>query len=349
MTLDPVFRSKAAIRQIEEDGFLEHMADSLIAQAETIEYIHGLMPEIIDGRFLHSVPPENGEIEFLQNNFFLTLFHSIFKSLGTDPDHLRFYVRANFCIKGIVTAGDNLFDDEEKMLLPFNLESGARFASILQLLTFDRLIHRVCDDTRKEGWLEESTANEVHRSLLNMLADIGTLEGSEEHGVDEILPVDEMIEKVHRVRGGSLFSLAFVPPKVIETGEMLEKFERAEKAIDHLGTAFQIVDDLTDFEFDLTRKSHNILVAAAVHEGDAAAKSAIASLLEGGEPTPNMVETVFGDCARSVLAKAEAEGRRAFEILQDLGFWFDPDRAALLVQAIVGLEGVSRIEELVGS
>ena len=349
MTLDPVFRSKAAIRQIEEDGFLEHMADSLVAQVETIEYVHELLPEIIDSRFLHSAEPENEEIEFLQNNFFLTLFHSIFKSLGTDPDHLRFYVRANFCIKGLVTAGDNLFDDEEKMLLPFNLESGARFASILQMLTFDRLMHRLCDDTRKEGWLDAATASEVHRSLLNMLADIGTLEGSEEDGVDEILTVDEMIETVHRVRGGSLFSLAFVPPKVIESGEVLEKFKEAERAIDHLGTAFQIVDDLTDFEFDLTRKSHNILVAAAHHDGDADARSAITDLLNGAEPTPGMVEGVFADCARSVLDRAEAEGRKAFEILKALGFWFDPERSDLLVQAIVGLEGVSRIEELVGS
>ena len=58
---------------------------------------------------------------------------------------------------------------------------------------------------------------------------------------------------------------------------------------------------------------------------------------------------VFADCARSVLDRAEAEGRKAFEILQDLGVGCNPERSGLLVQAIVGLEGVSRIEELVGS
>jgi hypothetical protein len=50
------------------------------------------------------------------------------------------------------------------------------------------------------------------------MARIGKLEGSEEGGVDEIPTPDEMVERVHRVRGGALFALAFVPPAVLEEG-----------------------------------------------------------------------------------------------------------------------------------
>lgn len=347
MTLDPIFRSKEAVRQIKEQGFLEKMADSLEAHRQTLRYIHGLMPEIIDKRCL--APTEEGKagLEFLQNHFFLILFHSIFKALGCDAKHLQFYGRLDFCIKGLVTAGDNLFDDEAKKLLPLQLDSaGHRFGSIVQLLCFDRLAHRVCDDAVADGWLTRQKAAAVHRGLLDRLVHIGTLEGSEERGVTQILPPDEMIEKVHRVRGGSLFSLAFIAPDVIEQGETRRRFQKAEKAIRDLGTAFQIVDDLTDFEFDLTRKSHNILFAAAYHSDDPAAQSAIRDLLNGAKPKPGIVEGVLADCAQFALSRAREEGRKAFRQLAELGFWFPPEHSDSLVHAIVGIEGVARMQSL---
>ncbi|MEW6359689.1 MAG: class 1 isoprenoid biosynthesis enzyme [Planctomycetota bacterium] len=346
MTLDPVFRSKEAVRQIQEDGFLQNMADSLRAHHDAIRHIHALMPEVLDGCYL-SPTDDEPEMEFLQTHFFLVLFHSLFKTLGCSPKRLTFYARANFCIKGIVTAGDNIFDDEAKKLLPLAVKNaGARFESILQMLCFDRLIHRVCEDAVADRWITREKARAFHRALLDRLAHIGTLEGSEENGVDDILPVNEMIEKVHRVRGGALFSLAFVAPGVIEEGETLARFREAEKAIRDLGTAFQIVDDLTDFEFDLTRKSHNILFGAAYHSEDATARSAIRDLLNGKKPERGMVEGVFAECAQLVLARARAEGRRAFDRLARLGFWFPPERSDSLVHAIVGIEGVARIESL---
>ncbi|MFC1671692.1 class 1 isoprenoid biosynthesis enzyme [Planctomycetota bacterium] len=347
MTLDPVFRSKEAVDQIKADGFLQNMADSYEAHQKAIRHIHGLMPDVLDRRYLREPEDDEGEIEFLQNHFFLILFHSVFNTIGPSPERMLFYSRLNFCIKGIVTAGDNLFDDEAKKLLPLDVDdAGTRFASILQMLCFDRLIHRVCDDAVADGCFTRDQAIAVHRGLLDRLASIGTLEGSEEKGVDEILTVDDMIEKVHRVRGGSLFSLAFVAPLILEDGDVRDRFEKAEQAIRDLGTAFQIVDDLTDFEFDLTRKSHNIVFAAAHHSEDEAERAAITRLLDGEQPEPNMVETVFRSCAASVLDRARGEGRSAFTQLAELGFWFPPEHSDRLIHAIVGIEGVGRMESL---
>ena len=178
MTLDPVFRSREAVDQIMEDGFLQNMADSYDAHQKAIAYIHGLMPDVLDKRYLQQAEGNEGEIEFLQNHFFLILFHSIFKTLGPGPERLLFYSRLNFCIKGVVTSGDNLFDDEAKKLLPLDVDNaGTRFASILQMLCFDRLIHRVCDDTVVEGCFTRDQAIALHRGLLDRLASIGTLEG----------------------------------------------------------------------------------------------------------------------------------------------------------------------------
>jgi len=345
MTLDPVFRSRKAVEQIKKDGFIKRMSDSIAAQHRAIAYINGILPEVLDSSYIAD-EPEQSELEFLQHHFFLILFHSIFKTLGASEQHLEFYARLNLCIKGIVTAGDNLFDDEAKLLIPLKLGKGRTFASILQMLCFDRLIHRVCDDAVAEGWLSVNAARNIHRGLLNRLAEIGALEGSEEEGVREILTSEETIERVHRVRGGALFSLAFIAPSVIETGETLERFRKAETAVRRLGTAFQIVDDLTDFEFDLTRRSHNLLFSEAYHNGTPEMRQAIESLLSGAKPEPRMVETVFRDCARRVLDRAREEGRKAFEELARLGFWYPPEKSDDLVHAIVGLEGVARMESL---
>jgi len=345
MTLDPVFRSRKAVEEIKNGGYLDRMADSLEAHRRAIEYVNGLLPEVIEESFISSDRQEE-KIEFLQNHFFLILFHSVFKSLGPAEERLDFYARLNLCIKGIVTAGDNIFDDEGKLLIPLKVNGGTRFASILQMLSFDRLIHRVCDQAIEAGWLDRATAGAVHRELLSRLAFIGSLEGSEEGGVGEILPPDEMLEKVHRVRGGALFSLAFIAPELIEEGETRDRFVKAEAAIRKLGTAFQIVDDLTDFEFDLKRRSHNLLMSEAYHNGGEQARSTIEKLLDGGEPSLGVVEGVLAESARTVLERARKEGRAAFADLAALGFWFPPEHADKLVHAIVGVEGVARMESL---
>ena len=75
--------------------------------------------------------------------------------------------------------------------------------------------------------------------------------------------------------GGALFALAFVAPGVLEKGDVKRKLADAETAIAQLGTAFQIVDDLTDFEFDVRRKSHNLLVSQIHHLGTQAERAAV--------------------------------------------------------------------------
>jgi len=155
-----------------------------------------------------------------------------------------------------------------------------------------------------------------------------------------------MVERVHRIRGGALFALAFVAPSVLESGEMGERFAAAEPAVARLGTAFQIVDDLTDFEFDVGRRSHNLLVSHVHHQGTQEEKAALARFWEGEAVPPGVVETLFRGSARAVLEMAYREGRASFAVLREMGHWMDDSIADQVVQAIVGLDGVARMEAL---
>ena len=120
----------------------------------------------------------------------------------------------------------------------------------------------------------------------------------------------------------------------------------AEVAVAQLGTAFQIVDDLTDFEFDVGRRTHNLLTSQIHHHGSDDERAALDALWAGETPEEGVVETTFRESARAVMEIAYAEARASFAGLQSLGHWFDPALADEVVRAIVGLDGVARMEAL---
>ncbi len=357
MTLSPVFRSQDAVRLLAERGVWSRLAGDMEAQADAVRALYADLEGLLGEEFRTAPPhvPSAAEVaspeglHFLQEYFFLILFRSIFETLGVEAERLRLYTELNFCIKGTITAADNIFDDQAKSLLPLASRAGSRFMSILQLMVFERLLRRALDRGEDAGALAAARRDEIQRGLLDRMATIGALEGSEEGGVTDIPPPDEMVEAVHRVRGGALFALAFVAPATLEEGEVASRIRTAEAAVAQLGTAFQIVDDLTDFEFDVGRRSHNLLVSQIHHEGTGAERAAFRKLWTGEAAGSDVVEGLFRSSARAVLQRAYDEARASFEGLSALGFWLEPELAEEIVHAIVGLDGVARMEALTSS
>jgi len=356
MTLSPVFRSPEAVRLLEEHGIWQRLNPAIVAQAQAVQTVRADLAAVIGEEFRRPVDPvpaepdaAEGNLDFLQEFFFLILFRALFESLGIAPRRLPFYAEMNFCIKGTITAADNIFDDQDKSLLPLKRNVGPRCGSILQLMCFERLIRRACDRAVSAGAIEAEPVDTILRGLIDRMARIGQLEGSEEGGVKDIPPPPEMIERVHAVRGGALFSLAFVAPRAIETGEVGERVRRAEPAIARLGTAFQIVDDLTDFEFDLRRRSHNLLVSQITHHGTPIEREKLRALWSGQPAEDGLVEGLFRPSAQAALEMARAEARASLAALEELGFWFPSALADPVVHAIVGHDGTARIKTLVSS
>ena len=337
-----------------ERGVWSRLAGDMEAQAHAVRSIYGDLEELLGEEFRKAPPTvpaatdvnTEAGLHFLQEYFFLVLFRSIYAAVGIPDERLRIYTELNFCIKGTITAADNIFDDQAKSLLPLADESGSRFMSILQLMAFERLLRGVLDRGEAQGVLSRDQGAAIQRSLLDRMAFIGRLEGSEEGGVADIPPPEEMVDAVHRVRGGALFALAFSAPALLEQGDISKKLAKAEEAVAQLGTAFQIVDDLTDFEFDVRRRTHNLLVSQIHHRGSGAERAAFRPFWSGEKMEEGDVEVLFGDSARAVLERAYVEARASFTGLQDLGFWFDPALADEVVRAIVGLDGVARMEAL---
>jgi hypothetical protein len=346
MTLAPVFRSPEAVNALESKGYWARMEPSYAAHKEADRILRSLLVKVLDQRYLEVDSAPSEDLQFMQENFFLILFRSLFESLKCDREHLDCYTLLNICIRGLVLCGDNLFDDEEKRVLPLKLGQGKRFLSIVQMMCFQNLTSRVLEEYG--GWLEAEEKVLFHKNLLTALTRIGHLEGSEEAGVDEVPTVEEMIDAVHRVRGGSLFSLAFIAPDIGERDAGRDAWKTAEEGIRSLGTAFQIVDDLTDLEFDLGRRSHNLLVSQVRHEGTQQEKSLLDELIRSEEmrSTGGWVEKGFKTSAGKVLTLARDEAERGFKTLEGLGFWFDPGDALLFIRAIAGDAGFERVQGL---
>lgn len=346
MTLAPVFRSPEAVRALQERGYWTQLEPSCAALREATGILHVLLQDVIDREYLNPSPQSQDDLLFIQENFFLILFHSVFKSVGCEEEHLHLYTLLNSCIRGLVLSGDNLFDDEDKKVLPLRLGCGKRFMSIVQMMCYQNLIRQVL---RRHGdWLDDGEKDRFLCELLSTLTAIGTLEGSEETGVADTPHMEAMIEKVHRVRGGSLFSLAFIAPRIGERGKNRKTWEAAEQGIRSLGTAFQIVDDITDLEFDLGRGSHNLLVSQIVHEGTTEERDILDELRASPDlrATGGWVEKGLFHSAGRVLARAKEEAEAGFQSLKMIDFWFPPEDALLFVRAIAGDGGFERVQGL---
>jgi len=352
MTLSPVFRSHEGVRVLQLEGVWSRLDPAARGQAAAIATVKQDLPNVLDARYVDTGalgaadPADPIGVPFVQEFFFLILFRSVLQTVGVATEGLALCSELNFCIKGTITAADNLFDDQDKALLPLKTGEGARFRSILQLLAFERLASRALERGVRGGVMSKPSAECFQRELLSRMAAIGSLEGSEEKGVEGVLEPDVMMEQVHRVRGGMLFELAFIAPRLLEVPVDPRQLSRAQAAISKLGTAFQIVDDLTDFEFDLTRGSHNLLVSQITHCGSAEEQRRLRAL--GGRPpgAGDVVAEMFPDSGRGVIERGGKEAREALEELQSLGFWFPPELSGQLLRAIVGLDGVERMRAL---
>ena len=99
----------------------------------------------------------------------------------------------------------------------------------------------------------------------------------------------------------------------------------------------------------MSRRSHNLLVSHVHHAGSDEEQVRLNGFWEGGAIGANAVGSLFRKSARAVLDRADTEAQASFIGLADLGFWFDPQLSDQVVEAIVGLDGIARIEDLIAS
>jgi len=307
---------------------------------------HKVMERAFNER-LSEICPKSGLLQFphmelapaqyWQRNFFSILFLSIFDAIGiTEQRQLR-YGALLHGIRGVVTATDNILDDEAKGSVLMDLSGGKVLPNVLVMLMESGVVHEamldVCHDREamKETW----------RSLMQALFALGAEESAEEGAIEHVLSPKDLLDQIHRFRGGGLLQLAFVAPEINEP-HLRHKIRVARDGINHIGLALQIIDDITDFEEDLRRRNHNMLRSWIVYnQPDGPCDDA--ALAQTPVEKLKSPEIYFGIATQQVMQLAIEMALAGFARLHELGHPVERSAARELIQAMFKLRGLERL------
>ncbi len=299
------------------------------------EQVQALIPE----RWRAPSSPERNPVRYLGRNFFSLLLVSAYRCLPMEDEAVRWLAAINHVVRSVVTAADNLLDDEDKPVLALRFPKGAaRFRSCLGLIAWSAALERVVALGVEPGFIRRDQAPEAVHRLLALLVEVGAVEAEEEAGVEGILSPAEVIAQVHEHKGGSLLGLAWVVPLLALEGD--PRHERAATmaaGIHAIGLALQHVDDVTDLETDIRRGGHNLLQSTIAHQGSEEERTHLEAI-RAGMPG-DLVREVCRPSIGRVVALALDTAQRGFTLLEQAGYPLARAEATALLEMLFEVRG----------
>lgn len=283
---------------------------------------------------------------YWERNFFSILFVSIFQVIGIDDARVRDYAAIIHLLRGIVTATDNVLDDEAKGALLVEVRAGRVLPNVLSILLQAGSLH----ERLRSVTGSDAAGRRAWGALIDLLYAIGEEEIGEESAVEEVLHPKRLLDEIHRFRGANLLLLAFVVPELNEP-EHAEAFANAKAGIFRIGLALQILDDLADFEEDLRRRNHNILRSWLVHGCGTDGRGGPAVAIPDDQLltyTPAELAApyeLFPQATGEVMVIAIEQALRGFDRLRLAGYPLDRATACELMAAMFQLRGLPDLWE----
>jgi hypothetical protein len=175
---------------------------------------------------------------------------------------------------------------------------------------------------------------------MHALFSLGAEESGEEDNVLTVLDPKQLLDRIHRFRGGELLLLAFVAPEVNEP-QLAYEIYTAKLGVNNIGISLQILDDLTDFEEDVTHLNHNVLRSWILyHHPDGAFNSEQLNRLD-----PEVLkhpEMHFPRATQQVMHLAIEMALKGFDYLTQIGYPADRSSVQELIKTMFQLRGLER-------
>jgi hypothetical protein len=242
---------------------------SLSEQQAVIKHFWEKAGSVLDGSGIRLKPLPKSWTNLRQNQFSV-LFIAIFFVLKIPLQRLRLYARLNHCLRSWVTACDNLLDCELKEMILTDLpEKAGTFKSVHTLLVTDRVFFSFLMDAVHSTIISEEEMMRLLSVSLSSISASGREEAEEEGGIDHTLPPGEVLERIHSVKTGQLFTSPLYAP--IALGDIKTEDPQVGNAREGLmafGLGCQILDDLSDLGMDLYDNKYNYLAALIVYGND---------------------------------------------------------------------------------
>jgi hypothetical protein len=286
------------------------------------------------------------EQAYWERNFFSILFVSIFHAIKIEDSRAREYAAIIHMVRGIVTATDNILDDEAKGAFQIDLHAGRVLPNVLSMLMQAGVV---------TGRLRRVIGNDAEASrawgaLIDCLYAIGEEESGEEAAIEHVLTPKRLLDEIHRFRGANLLLLAFVVPELNEP-EHAEAIALAKAGVFRIGLALQILDDLADFEEDLRRRNHNMLRSWLVHgvgsDGRGGRAAAVSDAELSGYSSEQLAKAhdLFPQATSEIMVLAIELALRGFDSLQRAGHPLDRVTARELMAMMFRLRGLPHLWE----
>jgi hypothetical protein len=158
-----------------------------------------------------------------------------------------------FCLRAIITATDNIIDNEEKGVIFISKVDNKIVENTLLILIMEHIMRDVLEE------LDSTKASSHMIFILNKIYSIAESESVRNINLYENYPKEDyIINHIHKGIGGELLQLSLWIPTLIEQNQILDKYS---KALFYIGMSLQALDDLCDMQEDYDNKKINLAIS----------------------------------------------------------------------------------------
>lgn len=265
-----------------------------------------------------------------RKNVFSTLFQSTYHLMGIPKTRRMLYGKLIHLFRIWVTSADNLLDEEDKEVVPIQMPGSARvMRQVVAVMAADRVLAEILEEGVAQGWLSSFQRAAIARESLRRLLPSAAQEATEEGGIAERPPPEEVLGVIHRLKTGLLFNVAFVGPDAVEP-VVFARAGRLREGLMDFGLGCQVLDDIRDLARDLIERRHNYLLSVLAHQ-------APERLTELSAHVQTVSDRIYLDIPQFALPAA----RRGFDLLAsglrtlgEAGLGYDGAQAETMARAM---------------
>lgn len=243
--------------------------DAFREQQTAIRDVYGIadrilqVPDDTPPDYAVSMEPIPDEFYALRKNIFSTLFQSMYHLMQCDPRRRIFYGKLIHLFRIWVTSADNLLDDEDKIVIPIQMNGSSRvMRQVVSIMAADRIFQNLLAEGVDTGMLHQEQAEALNCRSLQILLPSAAQEAGEEQGITERPDPETVLSVIHRYKTGILFNVAFLAPEVVEPHLNPRRAGALKDALMQFGLGCQLLDDIRDVARDCIERRHNVLLSA---------------------------------------------------------------------------------------
>ncbi|MGL4402561.1 MAG: hypothetical protein ACRCTS_02375 [Fusobacteriaceae bacterium] len=258
--------------------------------------------------------------ENFKKNFFSILMISILYECLGEEEKVKRYGKIIAYLRGIITATDNMIDNENKGNIILREPKSLIVRNSLLLLMLQQEL-----TLEIQSVFPPKNAGEIFAKIFN----IAQAESLREESQYEKYPcVEYVLQKIHSGIGGELLELSLQVPKMVEKNEKLEIYARG---LFEIGMALQALDDICDIEEDMDSAKVNYAVSYLIYNCGWK-KENIIKKIENSQESENILSPLLDLCIERAV--------HGFSIMKSAGYPIGRTDTLKLLEILFQIRGL---------